>query len=298
MAKKIAIIDLGTNTFNLLIIEIDGNERRRLHSKKVGVALGMGGINDGQITIEASSRAIITLKEYKQKCTEMGVDEIKCFATSAVRSASNRDHFLQAVKDEVELTIKVVSGQEEANLIYQGVSSGYTFEENALIMDIGGGSTEFIWADSGGIKKARSFEIGVSRIFQLYEFQDPYSEADVAKVENYLTDQIGDFFKDIQSEILIGASGSFETFYELYYQRPFPDNVYMEMQREQFESAVGRIIASTRMERDINEFIIPIRKKMAPIAAIKIRWIIRKLDINKIIISPYSLKEGVIQSII
>ncbi|MBN4071492.1 hypothetical protein JYT72_03160, partial [Crocinitomix catalasitica] len=226
------------------------------------------------------------------------VDEIHCFGTSAIRSAKNRDEFIKSVEDEIGLTIQVISGDKEAELIYGGVSSGYTFEESGMIMDIGGGSTEFIWSDDNGILKARSFEIGVSRIFQLYEYADPYATEDVQKIEDYLSEQTQDFFDDIKTDVLIGASGSFETFYELIHQTPFPDRTYVELKREEIILALETIIASTQRERDVNEFIIPIRKKMAPISAIKIRWIIRKLDVTKIVISPFSLKEGVIQSLI
>ncbi len=298
MRKRAAIIDLGTNTFNLLILDIEGSNHQRIFSRKVGVALGLGGINDGQITFEAKARAINTLTAFKDKCDEMQVEEIHCFGTSAVRSARNKDEFLKMVKDDVGLTIQVVSGDKEAELIYLGVSSGYTFDESGMIMDIGGGSTEFIWSNAEGMVKSRSFEIGVSRIFQLFDFSDPYSQEDIQKIEFYLKEQTTDFFEDVSTNILIGASGSFETFYELVHQKPFPDKVYVELNRAEIMLALEKIITSTQKERDVNEFIIPIRKKMAPISAIKIRWIIRKLDVSKIVISPFSLKEGVIQSII
>ena len=257
----------------------------------------MGGINEGKIGEDAMSRAIQTLNNYKQKCIDFQTEEIYAFGTSAVRSASNKWEFLMRVKQEAGLIIQVISGMQEAELIYAGVSSGYEFETNGLIMDIGGGSTEFIWADGKGIKEAASFEVGVSRIYQLYQFDDPYSANDISKVERYLDQQIGSFFESVNTDILIGASGSFETFYELVHEQPYPDNVYMELDREQIMPALEKIIHSTQAERDENPHIIPIRKKMAPIAAIKIQWIMRKLDISKIVISPYSLKEGVIETL-
>lgn len=286
---------MGTNTFNLLILEMDEGRFQRLHSEKEGVALGMGGINENTIAEEAIQRAIKTLLRYQEKTVEWSVDSIYCFGTSAIRSANNQSVFLQRVKEETSLEIEVISGEREAELIYQGVRSAHTFEEDALIMDIGGGSTEFIWADCSGVRKSKSFEIGVSRIYQQGVFDDPYSKKDVAYIENYLEDQVGDFFADVRTNILLGASGSFETFYELIHEQAYPDNVYMELSIGEMMPVLEQIIASTQAARDENPFIIPIRKKMAPIAAIKIRWIIRKLGLTKVIISPYSLKEGVIE---
>jgi exopolyphosphatase/guanosine-5'-triphosphate,3'-diphosphate pyrophosphatase len=94
-------------------------------------------------------------------------------------------------------------------------------------------------------------------------------------------------------EVLIGSSGTFETFYELMHQKPFPksdQSVYIES--GPFLKAVDALIFSSQKERDQNEFIIPIRKKMAPFAAVKTRWVIRQLQVKKIFVSPYSLKEG------
>ena len=96
---------------------------------------------------------------------------------------------------------------------------------------------------------------------------------------------------------MIGASGSFETFYELLSNKDYPEHEYVYLPKAALMAQLERIIYSTKAEREIDDRIIPIRKKMAPIAAVKIRWIIRKLNIQKIIISPYSLKEGVIDEV-
>lgn len=295
--RRAAIIDLGTNTFNLLIVEATEDGWKSIYTTKVGVGLGLGGINESRLADDAMDRGVQTLREYQKKCRELDADQIQLFATSAIRNASNREVFLNRVQDELGLTIEVVSGEREAQLIYDGVSSGYDFSQVGLIMDIGGGSTEFILADSNGPIKARSFEIGVSRIYQLFDYSDPLTQEDEQKIEAYLKEKTGTFFDDMKVTELIGASGSFETFYELSTRSKFPDQEYVQLEVDHMMRSLEHIIESTQAERDQNDWIIPIRKKMAPIAAIKIRWIIQKLGITHVTISPFSLKEGVIKNL-
>lgn len=295
--KRIAIIDLGTNTFNLLIIDKSINSFKEVYSTKVGVGLGLGGINENRIHPDATIRAIETLKRYKDKATDLGVEEIVAFGTSAIRNARNREDFIQQVKSAVGIDVEVVSGEREAELIYKGVTIGLKDSGSFIVMDIGGGSTEFIFGNKHKLHTSASFEIGASRIYQAFDFSDPYTPENCKKIERYLENGVGDFFETIQTEQLIGASGSFETFYELLSNKEYPANEYVYLPKTELMAQLERIIYSTKAEREKDDRIIPIRKKMAPIAAVKIQWIIRKLNIQKIIISPYSLKEGVINEV-
>lgn len=296
--KRIAIIDLGTNTFNLLVADKDGSNLKRILSTKDGVALGLGGINENKLSNDAMERAMLTLTHFCATCHDLRVESIFAFGTSALRNATNSSELIDRAKEELNLIIQVISGNREAELIYKGVASGYEFKSADLIMDIGGGSTEFILAGPNGIEKAESFEIGVSRIYQLFTFSDPMTEVDCQKIIAYLEKATGNFFDDMTCKRLIGASGSFETFYKLAYQTEFPEDVFVTMQMEEVHTSLDKIIRSTQKERDENPLIIPIRKKMAPLAAVKTKWIIDKLAMEQLVISPFALKEGVISEMI
>lgn len=297
MKKKIAIIDLGTNTFNLLVAEKDGKNIHRILSDKEGVGLGLGGITKNLISSDAMERALTALTKFVNISNNFLVDEIFAFGTSALRNATNAQELIKKAKEILNLNIQVISGLREAELIYKGVASGYQFHEPTLIMDIGGGSTEFILANDQGVEKAQSFEIGVSRIYQLFEMNDPMSETNQIEVVNYLENGTGDFFDQMKCDILIGASGSFETFYKIAYNKEFPDAEFIRMPIKDVYESLEKIICSTQKERDANPLIIPIRKKMAPLAAVKTKWIISKLDIQELVISPFALKEGVLSEI-
>ena len=293
--KRIGVIDLGTNTFNLLIVDRKENGFIKVYSTKEGVGLGLGGINKGLITDDAIQRGVDTLRRFLKKCDELNVVNVKAIATSAVRDAKNKDDFMALVEAELQLEIEVVSGEREAQLIHQGVSLGYVFESPSLIMDIGGGSTEFIYATLDKVIKSKSFNIGTSRMYELFDFQDPLTNLDVVKVVDYLEKNTSGFFDDIEVEVLIGASGSFETFYALLNEREYPEDQFENLDSDVVLKVLDSIIYSTLKDRMENELIIPIRKKLVPIAAIKIKWVLEKLNCKTLTISPFALKEGLIE---
>ena len=293
-----ALIDLGTNTFNLMIANVDAAGLIHIvHSEKEGVALGMGGIHVQRLTDDAMDRAVACLLRYKKQCDLHGVSSVRAIGTSAIRDARNRSELMERVAKETGIHIEVISGLEEAQLIYKGVHQTMSFGDSALIMDIGGGSTEFILANDAGLLSMDSFNIGVSRIYQQFTFSDPMSSADILALEFYLEEACGTYLRQLNTTKLIGASGSFETFFELMHEKPFhAKGRAVEVDFSHFETMLERIIASSQAERDENPHIIPIRKRMAPIAAVKTRWVLRQLAITHVFISPYSLKEGALIS--
>jgi exopolyphosphatase/guanosine-5'-triphosphate,3'-diphosphate pyrophosphatase len=293
--EKLAVIDLGTNTFNLLIASKNAGGFDIIHSEKVGVALGMGGINDCLVSPDAFERGIKALVYFKEKCDALHVDRIAAIGTSALRDAENQAEFLSRAKSETGIDIEIISGDREAELIYKGVKWSFDFREPTMIMDIGGGSTELILADAGGLVEKQSFNIGVSRIYQEFDFSDPYTEEDIVRVREWLEEKTEGFFKGMVCRALIGASGSFETFYEMIHHEEFPESRQaLEFPVQDLRRILKWIIGSTQQQRDEHPYIIPIRRKMAPIAAIKTGWVMDKLHVEQTFVTPFSLKEGVL----
>jgi exopolyphosphatase/guanosine-5'-triphosphate,3'-diphosphate pyrophosphatase len=298
MAKKLlimrkAVIDLGTNTFNLLIADGVNGSFTKILSTKIAVSLGMGGLLENRISPDAYTRGIQALKEFRNLCDDYDVIQITAIGTSALRDASNSAEFRKDAHEQFGINIRIVDGQTEAQLIYSGVRLTYNFNNPGMIMDIGGGSTEFIFADKDGIQHLRSFNIGVSRMYQEIKTSDPLTQADISTIENWLNERCEDFFHGRYAYTLIGASGTFETFYELIYDYEFGAGFdTIKLERNELEACLSKIIQSTQEERDLNHRIIPIRKKMAPVAAVKTQWVLNQLRVSEIIISPFSLKEG------
>lgn len=293
---RVAVIDLGTNTFNLLVADLDSGGFEIVHNSKEGVALGMGGINQGVISDAAKERAFAAFAKFREICDKLEVSAIVGIGTSAVRDAQNNSEFIREINERFGIDIEIVDGLEEARLIYQGVSWSYEFDQSSLIMDIGGGSTEFIRIEAGKELEFYSANIGVSRAVQLFNLEDPLSPGDQRELVAWFEKNSAGISQFEACEVLVGASGSFETFYEMIHEREFPKSLEnIRISRGELTKILDWIIGSTFEERENHPFIIPIRRKMAPIAALKTRWIIEKFGIQEIVISPCSLKEGVLR---
>jgi exopolyphosphatase/guanosine-5'-triphosphate,3'-diphosphate pyrophosphatase len=296
---RVGIIDLGTNTFNLLIADVSTKGFTIIHQSKNGVALGMGGITDRVIAPDAIERACAAFEQFAAIGATHHVEQWTGIATSAVRDAQNGVAFAQMLTHRFQIPVHIIDGQAEAQLIYRGVSWNNPLADNALIMDIGGGSTEFIQVAQGSIVQLCSLNIGVSRAFQQFACSDPLTTTQQQQLTDWFEAQATDLNAFQKGGRLIGASGSFETFYEMIHQLPFdPSLGSLHVDLKALSQKLDWIISSTFEARSAHPWILPIRRKLAPIAALKTKWLIEKMAISELVISPYSLKEGVLRSMV
>lgn len=301
---KIGIIDMGTNTFNLLIAELDHKGGYKpTYRSKVGVKLGDGSFEKKYITEESMQRAFLALDAQITAIKNHHCDKVLIFATSAVRGASNADIFVDKVKERFGITIRVIDGDREAGMIYNGVQlAGVLDNTNAIIMDIGGGSTEFVAANDEEIIWMKSYELGVSRLLEKFKPQDPISPATIREIEDYLESEIADVLKIIGEEeikTLIGSSGSFDTFSDVILKRTGKfdesvDEIGFELSREKLDQLLDELIASTVAHRQALPGMVPMRVNMIVVSAIFVRLILQKTAIETVKISRYTLKEGVL----
>lgn len=290
-----AVIDMGTNTFNLLIADVGADSFRMKYATKEPVLLGMGGINDNRISEEAMARAHLAVKKFMRTCKafEIVPQNVIAIGTSALRGAANSDEFVSSMMRVFGIDIQIISGEEEANYIFKGVKWTYDFAKRGVIMDIGGGSTEFIAANADGIDEVVSLNIGVSRVYQHFDHPETYSSELQSEILSYFDQCPQAEMTNFKADTLIGASGSFETFYEMIFESEWeaaPKTVELPM--NELMRVLDWSIASTQKERNDHVWIAPIRKTMLPIAALQIKWAIEKIGCQRVLISPYSLKEG------
>lgn len=321
---RYAILDLGTNTFNLLIIETGtGDYKKTLFSRKEPVKLGEGGITQGKISDKAFERGIAAIESHMKYITDYRVGQIHAYATSAIRSAGNGLEFVRTVYQKFNIGIQVISGDREAELIYLGVKQVVDMgERKHLILDIGGGSNELIIADGEKIYWKESFPLGMARMLEQFRPADPIREDDIAALENHFSESMGSFLeaaKDHHPEIMTGSSGSFDTFRALLTatsndrQDPGPSVAREggpgmhanEIQQpsyvidpEEFALLYRKLLKSDAPERMSMKGMEPMRVEMIVIAAIFVNFIVRKLNIVQMIQSDYSLKEGAVYEIL
>jgi exopolyphosphatase / guanosine-5'-triphosphate,3'-diphosphate pyrophosphatase len=303
MDKRFAVMDLGTNTFHLLIAEGEiGNFKTIVH-QHIAVKLGEGGINKGIILPAAFERGINTMKDFSKLISVYNALNIKALATSALRNASNGQEFINRVKAETGIEIEIINGDREAAFIYAGVkATGLLSNQNSLIVDIGGGSVEFIIGNKDQLIWKQSFEIGAARLMERFHHIDPIQPAAIEALDRYLENSLTDLFKAIKQtpvNNIIGSSGAFETFAELIESErtdifDLKNIKTYDFDEEELLSVTDKLILSSHTEREGNKLIIPVRVDMIVVASVVTRYIMQKLDVHKVSLCTYSLKEGVL----
>jgi len=297
---RIAVIDLGTNTFHLLIAEIVNQRFEIIYKTNVPVKLGEGRINENIIIPAAFERGIKCLENFAQTINEYEVDHIKATATSAVRNAQNGTDFVAAVKERAGLTIEIINGNEEAELIYKGVKLSGAIQDRSLIMDIGGGSVEFILCDTEKLIWKKSYDIGAARLSQQFFKSDPINDIDKNAILNHIQTQLSDLFEkceEYQPIILIGSAGAFETFAELIINK-HNDQVDIKSAKtyhfnfDEYVATSIELLNKSHAERAIMPGMIPLRVDMIVMATLITNYILGRLKLNNLLLSTYDLKMG------
>ncbi|MFO7940634.1 MAG: hypothetical protein R6U66_12880 [Bacteroidales bacterium] len=304
---KVAIIDLGTNTFNLLIAEIKApGNYTLLHQGKIGVKLGKGGINTKHITPEAFERGIKAIDTHLQTIHAFQADRIKATATSGIRSTNNGLTFIDTLRQRFHLDVEIIDGDREAALIFEGVNQVFPFhEKTSLILDIGGGSNEFILANQAGILWKKSYDLGMARLLDRFNPSDPINQEELAAIYAFLKQELADLspiMEKYNPQELIGSSGTFDTFRSLWEAAHPPEEQnqhtpLFQFPEEAFASLYQRLITSTLQQRLEMKGMEAIRVEMIVLAAIFVKFTMDEYGLTRLYQSNYAIKEGVLKSL-
>ena len=309
MSSRLGIIDLGTNTFHLLIVEKNGDAVTNVFHESRPARIGLGGINQKIITPEALQRALNVLYYFREQLDAHGVTDQNTFAfgTSAVRNADNKADFCAAILDKTGINITVIDGNREAEYIYKGVRDGANIGlAPALIMDIGGGSVEFIIGNSEQIFWKQSFEIGGQRLMEKFMRNDPLSQADRKKMYNYFQENLIPLHNAVHQyspEKIVGSSGTFDTLADIdfhFRQNDWPPKSQTDFQLplEEFYRIYALILSGNHEERLRIPGMIELRVDMIVVAMCLIDYVLKSYGISQMQISSYALKEGVVAELL
>lgn len=223
----VAFLDLGTNSIRLLVVRVNPNLSFSVISRqKEVVRLGEGEFIEQTLQPEAMQRAAQICRQFADLARSRQAQEIIAVATSATREAANQAEFVQLIKDEAGFDLRVVSGKEEARLIYLGVSSGVNLgDKKALFIDIGGGSTETIVGDQHQYDFLETHKLGAIRLASLFFLPGetgPVDETRYRLIKNYVRNSVVrtvQRLKEYRIETVIGSSGSITNLAEVAYRR-------------------------------------------------------------------------------
>jgi len=296
-----AIIDLGTNTFNLLVYELDEVAGLRiLHSEELPVFLGRGGIEKGVLADDAMVRGLETLREFRTMATDLGAERISGFGTSALRNARNAGAFTERVLRELDIPVRIILGNEEAELILAGVRQAVAFTSKpALVMDIGGGSIEFILATNKALMWKQSFELGATRLRERIPISDPITVEEEARIAAHLDDRLEPLYAIIdrhEPHVLIGSAGSFDSLAAMIAAQGA--TTISQVQRTlafdalDFDALKDRLLRMDRATRLVQPGLPDYRVDTLPYALIAIDRVLTAGGIRDMAWSRFALKEG------
>lgn len=303
---RVAILDLGTNTFHLLIADIFEDAFAVVYKEKIPVKIGKGGINEGRITDAAFHRALEAIHAFHGIIENLHCNQVKATATSAIRSASNGSELLSKIKQQTGIEIRTISGNEEAELIFEGVIGAIEIgKEPVLVMDIGGGSVEFIIGNEFEIFWKKSYEIGAQRLVDKFHHTDPISSADLQSLFSYLNTQLHELMEKVQKysiKTLIGCSGTFDTLSDIYCEEnkitknlgdsEVPFNI------DNFDKIYQELISNNREARLRIPGMVEMRVDMIVVAVGLIKFLLNNHNFINIRVSTYALKEGLLFNLI
>ncbi|MBX2967337.1 MAG: exopolyphosphatase [Cyclobacteriaceae bacterium] len=302
MKKRLAIIDLGTNTFHLLLAEQQETGYSIFHTEKLAVRLGVRGINEDRIQDDAVLRAVDALKKFKNTIDDAGISVIHAVGTSALRNARNSQAVTETIKKETGIDITIISGEKEAEFIYYGVRTALELgKDNSLVMDIGGGSVEFIIGNQAAIHWKQSIEIGGQRLLEKFQHHDPITKEEIISLDRYLETALPTLFDALalhKPTTLAGSSGTFDTLSDIHCIRQgilkSKDAPETPLTLESFYIIYEELISKNRAERLLIPGMVEMRVDMIVVTCCLIRFILERYAFEKIRVSGYSLKEGVL----
>jgi exopolyphosphatase / guanosine-5'-triphosphate,3'-diphosphate pyrophosphatase len=294
-----AVIDMGTNTYHLMIVDRDDNASwTPLLRHRIFVKMGEDGLQT--IGPDALKRSLDAMKLFKAQIDAAGVPNynVHAFGTAALRAASNSKALCSQIFRETGIEVEVISGDKEAEAIYRGVRTAVPFPEGTvLIMDIGGGSVEFIIANRTQIFWQHSFDIGVSILYRNFHKSDPIAFEEVRALTDFLDLSLKPLTQALQQfpcSVLIGASGAFDTI-DLFLLDPLKKpKLYGHIKRPEFDPLYQKFLHSSLEDRHKMEGLSLERLEMIVVAQILVNHVLNLAEIKEIYTSEYSLKEGML----
>ncbi len=295
--SKIGIIYIGSNTFNLLISCTQ--KKKHIYSKETYVGIRKG-TKKNIIQENTISKSILVIKEFKKICQDLNCKKIYIIATASLRNALNKNQFLEHCKKETGLIINIISGNEEAKLIFDGIINNIHDLDNFVIIDIGGASTEFIITKNRLPFFKKSFPFGSQLLIQKFNPHNPIKKIEIEKIQLFFKKELQyliTLLKDQKIKNLIGTSGSFNCITNIQSQNK-KKQVYKKLNIEHYQKTIStKILNSTINKREKIPGLLKMRAENIIITIILINFLLDE-GIENIYTTEFSLKDGVFSNIL
>lgn len=296
---RVAAIDCGTNSIRLLIADVQGDNFREVIREMEIVRLGQGVDQTGEFHPDAISRTLAAVDKFANEITKRGVEKIRFCATSATRDAKNRDLFINGVKARLGVTPEVISGEEEAALSFAGATKDLPNSISPfLVIDIGGGSTEFVLG-AQKVAQAKSVNIGCVRMSERHFKSDPATQSEIESARKDIQSAINQAAQvvDIKAaKSLIAVAGTATTVAAAALELPVYDRYAIHLSRisaEQTHEVSERLLKLTRKERAALGYMHPGRVDVIGAGSLVLSEIIKAVGAKEFIACESDILDGI-----
>jgi len=303
---RLAAIDVGSNSVHMIVADASRDGHLEVVDRvKEMVRLGRRSFTTGRLTDESMDLAIGALKNFGRLARVRRVDRMRAVATSAVREAHNRVAFIRRIRRETGIKVEVISGAEEARLIFQAAQHAFGLDGGPhLLVDVGGGSVELVLVQDGQPLWMHSAKLGVARLSERFLTEDPPSNAQLRKLEDHLEDKIGDLLRKARKAGVVGAIGTSGTI-----------NTLVAMARASRGEELGRLHGASATAAEISSLATDLvtanaalraelpgmdakRVDLMPAAGALVDFILKRSGAPKLVACSWALREGLILSLL
>ena len=302
---RVAAVDCGTNSIRLLVADVDphSGELVDLDRRMKIVRLGQGVDRTGRLAPEALERTFDACREYAEVIKKQGAERIRFIATSASRDAENRDEFVDGVREILGVEPEVITGDQEAELSFVGATRELAGRESSLVVDIGGGSTEFVVGDDR-VRAARSVDIGCVRLTERHLM------ADGVLIDPPTPEAIASIRADIEAALdlaeqtvplreprtLVGLAGTVTTLAGIALGLSSYDSAVIHRSRmsyEQVKEITGRLLAAGHQERAAIPVMHPGRVDVITAGSLVLLAVMERTGAPEVIVSEHDILDGI-----
>ena len=301
---RVAAIDCGTNSIRLLIADVDGTYFREIVRDMEIVRLGQGVDKTGQFHPDAIARTLAAVDKYALQIASKGVEKIRFCATSATRDATNRDLFISGVKERLGIEPEVIPGEVEAALSFQGATKDFNKSEGPfLVIDIGGGSTEFVFGTSS-VEFAKSMNIGCVRMSERHFTGGDPDPGQIAAAIEDIDEAIAQAAKIVpitQAKTLIAVAGTATTVAAAALDLPAYDRYAIHLSRISAEKthAISKLfLSTTRADREAFGYMHPGRVDVIGAGSLVLSRIMLATGATEFVASESDILDGMAWSLV
>ncbi|MFE7411966.1 Ppx/GppA phosphatase family protein [Streptomyces laurentii] len=301
---RVAGIDCGTNSIRLLVADVhpETGELIELDRRMTIVRLGQGVDRTGRLAPEALERTFAACRAYAAVVKELGAERLRFVATSASRDAENRDEFVRGVVGILGVEPEVITGDQEAEFSFTGATGELPGDDRRLVVDIGGGSTEFV-VGVRHVEAARSVDIGCVRLTERHVRHDPPTADEIAAIRadvRAAMDLAAENVPLTEAGTLVGLAGSVTTVAAIALGLPEYDSTkvhHSRISRARVDEVVARLLGSTHDERAAIPVIHPGRVDVIVAGALVLAEIMERTGAAEVVVSEHDILDGIALSV-